>query len=128
MVKTQRQTLEFLQDSLDIDKAGIVLDKALESGANQILGINFTYEGAEELKDQLLKLAIENGRKKADIVASADGRIAGRLLEVNIYTDSYQKAEMRVNKMMLDSSALGSQVLAGNVVISSEATLLFELN
>lgn len=112
----------------DIDKAGIVLDKALESGANQILGINFTYEGAEELKDQLLKLAIENGRKKADIVASADGRIAGRLLEVNIYTDSYQKAEMRVNKMMLDSSALGSQVLAGNVVISSEATLLFELN
>ena len=71
---------------------------------------------------------IENGRKKADIVASADGRIAGRLLEVNIYTDSYQKAEMRVNKMMLDSSALGSQVLAGNVVISSEATLLFELN
>ena len=61
-------------------------------------------------------------------MASADGRIAGRLLEVNIYTDSYQKAEMRVNKMMLDSSALGSQVLAGNVVISSEATLLFELN
>ena len=105
-----------------------MLDKALESGANQILGINFTYEGAEELKDQLLKLAIENGRKKEDIVASADGRIAGRLLEVNIYTDSYQKAEMRVNKMMLDSSALGSQVLAGNVVISSEATLLFELN
>lgn len=112
----------------NIDNVGAVLDKALESGANQILGISFIYEGAEELKEQLLKLAIENGRKKAEIVANADGRIAGRLLDVNIYTDSYQKAEMRMNKMMLDSSALGSQVLAGNVVISSEATLLFELN
>lgn len=112
----------------NIENVGQVLDKALESGANQVLGVNFTYEGAENLKEQLLKQAIENGRKKAEIVANADGRIAGRLVEVDINTDGYQRSEMRMNKVMLDSSSFGSQILAGNIVISSEATLLFELN
>lgn len=112
----------------DINKVGQVLDQALASGANQVLGVNFTYEGSEALRDQLLKQAIENGRKKAEIVANADGRIAGRLLEVSIYADGYAKSEMRMNRVMLDSSAVGSQILAGNVVISSEANLLFELN
>lgn len=112
----------------DIGNVGNVLDAATEAGANQIQGINFVYENDAALKDELLKQAVVNGRKQAGMVVAADGRSLGRLLDVNMYTVNTQVVDdMATMRAMAANSKIGSQVFSGDVVISAEMSLVFEI-
>lgn len=112
----------------DIGNVGNVLDAATEAGANQIQGINFVYENDAALKDELLKQAVVNGRKQASMVVAADGRSLGRLLDVNMYTVNTQVVDdMATMRAMAANSKIGSQVFSGDVVISAEMSLVFEI-
>lgn len=112
----------------NINNVGNVLDAALEAGVNQIQGVSFLYENDIMIKDELLKQAVVNGRKQANMVVAADGRILGRLLDVNLYSVNTQVTDdMAVMRAMSANSKVGSQVFSGDVVISAEVNLTFEI-
>lgn len=113
----------------NLDNAGNILDAAFNAGANQMQGINFSYEGDNDIQTELLRQAVVNGRKQAGMVVNADGRSLGRLLDVNLYNVSMQAAdEVSYMRAMSANKAAGSQVFSGDVVLSAEATLVFEIN
>lgn len=112
----------------DIASTGKILDAAFEAGANQIQGINFQYENDAAMQDELMKQAVVNGRKQANMIVAADGRTLGRLLDVSIYGVNTQAAdEVATMRAMSTNSKVGSQVFSGDIVLSAEVNLTFEI-
>lgn len=112
----------------NIASAGDILDAAFAAGANQMQGINFAYEDDADINTELLRQAVINGRKQADVVVSADGRTLGRLVDVSVHNVSMQAADTApYMRAMSSNKVTGSQVFSGDIVISAEATLVFEI-
>lgn len=115
----------------DINKLGNIIDSALENGANQFYGISFVYDGDDKIKEQLLKQAVINGRKQANIILGADGRSAGKILRAEVYGVESQMFNANDSAYASMRSAAykggGSKVFAGDVVLSAEVNLSFEI-
>lgn len=60
-----------------------VLDGAVSNGANQIQGVNFSFENPDELQQQARKLAIENAKKKAQDLADQAGLKLGKVVSIS---------------------------------------------
>lgn len=57
----------------DISKAGLVLDKSIEAGANVANGISFDIKDKEKVYNDALKLAMESAESKATAIMSTFG-------------------------------------------------------
>lgn len=67
----------------DLDKLGGVLDQLVTVGANQMNGITFEVSKAETLKDDARKVAIENAKRRAQLLATAAGAEVGDVLQIS---------------------------------------------
>lgn len=69
----------------DIDTTGKVVDEAVEAGGNnaQIQGISFTIDDPSELQEQARKAAVEDAKRKADVLASAAGVSVGGPISIS---------------------------------------------
>jgi len=62
----------------DLDRVGPIVDAITAAGANRVDGLAFTVENIEAPKNQARAQAMQNGRAKADQLASLAGmRITG---------------------------------------------------
>ncbi|MCH4187784.1 MAG: SIMPL domain-containing protein [Megasphaera sp.] len=95
----------------DLDMVSRIISKASNSGANTIQGIRFATEHADQIRDNLIKEAIANGRREAASAATAAGATLGRVKEINItgnspsYERSYTMNAMRMSSKMIADSA-----------------------
>lgn len=67
----------------DLDKLGGVLDQLVTSGANQMNGITFNVSKAETLKDDARKAAMENAKRRAQLLATAAGAEVGEVVLIS---------------------------------------------
>jgi uncharacterized protein len=67
----------------DLPRLGPLLDKAVASGANAMLGVEFGESNPGALLDKARPLAVADARRKADIYAAAAGAKIGRLMELS---------------------------------------------
>lgn len=69
----------------NIDSTGKVVDEAVEAGGNnaQIQGISFTIDDPSELQEQARKAAVEDAKRKADVLASAAGVSVGGPISIS---------------------------------------------
>lgn len=65
------------------DKLSKVLDGAVTSGSNQIQGISFGFDDADNLRQEARKQAIEKARQKAQELADATGLKLGRIVSIS---------------------------------------------
>jgi uncharacterized protein YggE len=64
----------------DLAKVGPTIDAGLKAGANELLGVNFEIKNDLAARQQALKQAVNEARKKAETMAEAmDVRIVGAL-------------------------------------------------
>ena len=68
----------------DLDMIPRIIAKAANLNANSIQGIRFTNEKTEQIKDNLVKQAIINGRRQAEAAAQAAGMSLGKVKEISI--------------------------------------------
>ena len=66
----------------DISRAGYMMDKLIESGANEISGINFTVEDVKKYEKDARKNAVDDAKQKAESLAAATGVTLGKILRV----------------------------------------------
>jgi uncharacterized protein YggE len=66
----------------NLDKAGGLIDAAVDAGANQINGPNLVRSDANGLYRQALRAAISNARAKAQTIAKASGLALRRITDV----------------------------------------------
>jgi uncharacterized protein len=63
----------------DLSKAGSILDAASNAGANEVYGPMLSRSDEDELQAKALRGAIEDARKKAEVLAEAAGVELGRV-------------------------------------------------
>ncbi|ORT99848.1 hypothetical protein D081_1429 [Anaerovibrio sp. JC8] len=107
----------------DVTKAGTVIDKALNNGANRIDSLSFDVKSPEGLRKAALKNAVQDARNKADILAGALGvRITG----IKLVTENVGSVTARENKMMgtgardfVAASAVATPLEAGTIDVKA---------
>src|SRR5262249_4960111 len=67
----------------DLAKIGPVIDAGLKAGANEVQGIQFSLRDDLPSRQQALKLAVADARRKADAIAEASNATLGLPLEIS---------------------------------------------
>lgn len=113
-----------------IDSVGKVIDLAVSNGINQVHNIQFYYEGGVEHKAQALRLAIEDARSKAEVIATALGKqIVGiKSASGNWYDNAPPPVMYAKSRLSLDGAAESTPVSPGLAEIraSADITYLFQ--
>jgi uncharacterized protein YggE len=105
----------------DIDQSGTVLDRVVSAGANRISGIAFDIAEPERAKDDAVRRAVGEARRKADLIAEASGvRILG-VRSVTVSESGQSGPEIRA------FAAAAVPISAGQRAVTANATIVFEI-
>ena len=115
----------------DLTKAGTVMDAAISAGANRIENIMFTVRNPGKYKDDALREAARDARRKADIIAASLGKTVTNIISV---TDNSVRVSPR-NYMMNARMAGGNDMAesattpmeGGDAKVESSVTVVFEI-
>jgi len=79
------QTVEVKVHGVDKDQSVLekVLDGAVNSGANEVDGVNFSFNNPDSLQQQAQEAAIANAKTKAQALAQASGLNLGKVVSVS---------------------------------------------
>ena len=108
----------------DIHLTGMVIDTALNHGANQINSLDFQISDTGKLRKGALLAAISDAKEKADIIASGLGRRIIGIQQVSENTGSFQSRTY--NSKMLAEAAMVTAVPIESGSISLDANVHIE--
>ncbi len=115
---------------VSIDRAGTILDQAIEAGASQVQSIQFKAEDGviKEARQQALQVAVQDAQDQADAVLSALNLSARSVagIEVNSDRSGFQPIPFQAGRTALLSSVAEAEptpVVGGEQVVSARVTL-----
>ncbi len=110
----------------DLDRAGSVIDQAVQSGANSLGGIQFTFADADPMKEDARKDAVADAREKAELYAEAAGVRLGQVMTIQ---DGYASTPSPRPMMARMEADQGSSVplQAGESSITATITIVYEI-
>jgi len=114
-----------------LDMAGAVIDAAIKSnsGANGLTSFEYLVSDKSTALREARTLAVKNAQDAAALLAGASGCKVSNVLEIR---EDYTTAGRQNNHMMgsFDTSSSGAktQLLDGNITITSNVTIKFEIN
>ncbi|PRO67110.1 SIMPL domain-containing protein [Alkalicoccus urumqiensis] len=114
-------------DYRDLDRVGELIDAVSEAGANHITHTQFGLENDEEAEKEALDQAIQNASVRADAMAEAAGRGRGEILQIS---DSQAQVSLPVQEDMAQeesADAAGTEVNAGEITVTQNITIVYEL-
>ena len=68
--------------TIDVDRAGALIDAGVEAGANQVSGPGMSRSDADHLYREALSKAVADARARAEILAKAAGRTLGEITSI----------------------------------------------
>ena len=115
----------------DMDNVGSLIDAAFVAGANTLDNVQFTVLDDTQAREQALTMAVEDARRKADVLASAAGlQVASieRISEggVSVY-DSMRNYAADTVMAAEESGGAGTLVQAALVSVDATVSMEFEL-
>ncbi|AFU58662.1 protein of unknown function DUF541 [Candidatus Nitrososphaera gargensis Ga9.2] len=114
--------------TLDVDgeiDAGEVIDTAIEAGANNVNGIYFflSDERQEEVRDSLIKEAIDSAKYRAEVAASALGYTISGVQSIHLNDVNFP---IFYGRSALSESAVSSTpIMPGEQQVSTSVTVVF---
>jgi uncharacterized protein len=112
----------------EVEKAGEVLNAALETGANDVGGVRFYMRDEKPLLNEALKLAVEDATARAEVLANAAGVNLGPILSMSDESDdgpTYRPS--LIKQLRLDDAMAAPPIEAGTAVISANVWMVFDL-
>lgn len=109
-----------------MDKIGTLVETMLNAGANQLQGVRFTVKDKTTLEEELLKEAVKDGRRKAEVLANAGGRSLGAMVKASV-GGGPEFSTMDAAQYRLMGKAADTPVYAGMLTINVEVQLAFAL-
>ena len=109
----------------DMENVGSVIDTAFTAGANTLDGIEFFAEDTEDAREESLTFAVNDARKKAEIIAKAAGlTITGieTISESYSYTSESSRNAVFKNAVIEDAAVYG-QTIVQSAKLSVEASI-----
>jgi uncharacterized protein len=113
----------------DINKLGELLDAVVKAGSNSINSIQFDVADREAAMSDVRKLAVENGQKQAEELASAAGVTLGQVLSINSSSPSapVPMYDYKVGVGGAAPAAAAVPVSAGQLIITLDVYMSYEI-
>ena len=114
----------------DMDNVGSLIDAAFAAGANTLDNVQFTVQDDSEAREQALTKAVEDARRKADVLAAAAGlQIASiaSIAESGVYTYDSMRNYAMMDEAATESGGAGTLVQAALVSVDASVSMEFEL-
>lgn len=114
----------------DLEKVGALLDAASAAGANNIGNANFAVEDSSAFEAQVIEKAMANADVKAAAIAKAAKRSLGIVINVSQNdsgTNPVYFAQAEMLKNVAADSAAGTTVQAGEVKVTTQISVMYEL-
>jgi uncharacterized protein YggE len=110
----------------DLSRAGILIDAAVDAGANSVNGPSFYRADSQELAKTALRAAVADARAKARAIAAASGVSLGRVLAV-IESGAVQPSSGTTGGTTGTTSitSVPTPVLPGEQAVSSTISVTF---
>ncbi|MGO5292460.1 SIMPL domain-containing protein [Porcincola sp. LCP21S3_C12] len=118
-----------------IADAGKILSESVKSGVNDVEGVVYTCSTYDEKYEEALQEAVKAARKKADVLAKAEGASAGKAVSIS---EGYQDLSARYQSSDIgavyketaaaaqDASSI-PDLSAGTLQIKAEVSVTYEL-
>jgi hypothetical protein len=112
-----------------IDRAGDIVDAALDEGANTLQGISFTLRDDAEATRDALRQAVQDARTKAEAIAGALGQPLANLLEARETTAQPSRPIPMQGRAMMEmsSAAAPTPIETGELDVSASIQLTYRL-
>ena len=111
----------------DMETVGSLIDVCFAAGANTLNGVSFSASDTEEARAAAIKDAVENAKKKAEILAEAAGlKITGIeiISEGSVYTYDNNVGNVFAAKGFSEESA-GTVVQSAKLLVSASVSITF---
>ena len=110
----------------DMQNIGRVIDTAFQAGANQFQGVRFGLKKEQTFRDELMKQALLDGKRKAEMMAEALGEKLGR--PVSITENAYSMPVMAEDARVFSKAyQAGTPISEGTLTANADVHLIFEL-
>ncbi len=113
----------------DIDKLGELLDAVVKAGSNSINSIQFDVADREAALSEARQLAVANGQKQAEELATAAGVKLGQVLSINSSSPS-APVPMYDYKLGIGGAATAEAAVpisTGQLIITLDVYLSYEI-
>lgn len=115
----------------DLSKVGEVIDVAIKTGATNVNSVRFTLADEEPWRDKALTLAVENGRRKAVVMATAAGEKLGPIMVIRDpktqFEPYYAGNEMMVKMVASSDRGMPTYIQPGKLEIEAIVEMVFAL-
>jgi uncharacterized protein len=105
---------------------GMVLDRAVSKGSNQIHGIAFSVAEPEPLQDQARRLAVADATRKAKLYAEAAGVTLGNITMISEQI-AMPPVPVYAKAQRMDAAAASVPVEAGEQLIQVQLNISWEI-
>lgn len=106
------------------ENIGKVLDAATAAGSNNVMGISFDLMDPKPQMDKALANAVNDSRRKAEVMAMAAGVKLGKILELS---EGYGYTSSNAPRAAFSLSAASTPVLPGEMEITASVTVTYEI-
>ncbi|MBQ2957349.1 MAG: SIMPL domain-containing protein [Clostridia bacterium] len=116
----------------DLDKAGTVIDAAMQAGANQLGGVEFMSSDQTGARDQALTLAVQDGMRKAKVIAAAAGvelpPIPASIVEKESYSYAVSNSVVMYDMAMTTEGSAATTLQAGLLSLTAKVEITYEID
>jgi uncharacterized protein YggE len=117
----------------DLSAVSALIDATVADGANELQGIQFTYQNEEASLNTARAQAVETARVRAERYAEAAGMRVARVLSIiepgsaAMPSDAYRRDFAAPRAVSVEQSANGAAINPGELENRSSVTVVFEL-
>lgn len=109
----------------DISQAGMVIDTAIQNGANHVSAIQFKIENSDAYYQQALNLALVNALAKAKSMAETM-QIPIQLIPIEIVEESHNVAPVLYKSIQLSNQEFMTPIEQGAIPITASVRVKFQ--
>ncbi|MGD0953659.1 MAG: SIMPL domain-containing protein [Methanotrichaceae archaeon] len=106
------------------ENIGKVLDAATAAGSNSVMGISFDLRDPKPQMDKALANAVNDSRRKAEIMAGTAGLKLGKILELS---EGYGYTSSNAPRAAYSVAEATTPVLPGEMEITASVTVTYEI-
>ncbi len=111
----------------DLSSAGSVIDQAVQSGANTLGGVSFSFSEPKPLYDEARRDAVTEAKAKASLLTDAAGVRLGKLLYIQEGYAQAPQPKMYSARMEMADSAANVPMEAGESEVNVTVSLVYEI-
>jgi uncharacterized protein YggE len=108
-----------------MEKVGTFMDKAIAAGATGFGGLQYETSIQRSLEREALKKAASDARARAEVLATELGASLGKAIKVSEL--SVGPAPLSRGIMMAEGSSAGAPIMSGELTVTAQAEVVFEL-